>query len=79
MAASGSDAIQVAARYTNGLISTSKPNNAKEIFDIFDKAAIEEGKDPTILEKIAKPYLAMFYIIYNTCTTAGKGGYHILS
>jgi coenzyme F420-dependent glucose-6-phosphate dehydrogenase len=58
MAASGSDAIQVAAKYTNGLISTSRPNNAKETFDIFDKAAIEEGKDPTILEKIAKPKIS---------------------
>jgi coenzyme F420-dependent glucose-6-phosphate dehydrogenase len=58
MAASGPDAIQVAARYTNGLISTSKPDNAKETFDIFDKAAIEEGKDPATLEKIAKPKIS---------------------
>lgn len=58
MAASGSDAIQVAAKYTDGLISTSKPNNAKETFDIFDKAAIEEGKDPAALEKIAKPKIS---------------------
>ena len=58
MAASGSDAIQVAARYTDGLISTSKPNNAKETFDIFDKAALEEGKDPATLEKIAKPKIS---------------------
>ena len=58
MAASGPDAIQVAAKYTNGLISTSKPDNAKETFDIFDKAAVEKGKDPTILEKIAKPKIS---------------------
>jgi coenzyme F420-dependent glucose-6-phosphate dehydrogenase len=58
MAASGPDAIQVAAKYTNGLISTSKPDNAKETFDIFDKAAAEKGKDPTILEKIAKPKIS---------------------
>jgi coenzyme F420-dependent glucose-6-phosphate dehydrogenase len=41
MAASGPDAIRVAAKYTNGLISTSKPDNANEAFDIFDKAAAE--------------------------------------
>ena len=58
MAASGTDAIQVAAKYTDGLISTSKPDNAKETFNIFDKAATEEGKDPTILEKIAKPKIS---------------------
>ena len=58
MAASGSDAIQVAAKYTNGLISTSKPDNAKETFDIFDRAAAEVGKDSTILEKIAKPKIS---------------------
>lgn len=58
MAASGSDAIQVAAKYTDGLISTSKPDNAKETFDIFDKAALEEGKDPATLEKIAKPKIS---------------------
>jgi coenzyme F420-dependent glucose-6-phosphate dehydrogenase len=58
MAASGSDAIQVAARYTDGLISTSKPGNAKESFDIFDRAAAEEGKNPEALEKIAKPKIS---------------------
>ena len=58
MAASGSDAIQVAAKYTDGLISTSKPDNAKETFNIFDKAALEEGKDPATLEKIAKPKIS---------------------
>jgi coenzyme F420-dependent glucose-6-phosphate dehydrogenase len=58
MAASGSDAIQVAAKYTDGLISTSKPDNAKETFDIFDKAAIEEGRNPVTLEKIAKPKIS---------------------
>ena len=58
MAASGSDAIQVAAKYTDGLISTSNPDNAKETFDIFDKAALEERKDPATLEKIAKPKIS---------------------
>ena len=45
-------------KYTDGLISTSKPNNAKETFDIFDKAALEEGKDPATLEKIGKPKIS---------------------
>jgi coenzyme F420-dependent glucose-6-phosphate dehydrogenase len=58
MAASGPDAIKVVARYTDGLISTAKPDNAKETFDIFDRAAAEGGKDPTILEKIAKPKIS---------------------
>jgi alkanesulfonate monooxygenase SsuD/methylene tetrahydromethanopterin reductase-like flavin-dependent oxidoreductase (luciferase family) len=58
MAASGPDSIQVSAKYADGLISTSKPDNAKETFDVFDKAAIEEGKDPATLEKIAKPKIS---------------------
>jgi coenzyme F420-dependent glucose-6-phosphate dehydrogenase len=58
MAASGSDAIQIAAKYTDGLISTTKPDNAKETFDLFDKAAIQNGKDPRTLEKIAKPKIS---------------------
>ena len=58
MAASGEEAIQTAAKYTDGLITTSKPDNSKETFDIFDKAAIEEGKNPDSLEKIAKPKIS---------------------
>jgi coenzyme F420-dependent glucose-6-phosphate dehydrogenase len=58
MAASGSDAIQIAAKYTDGLISTTKPDNAKETFDLFDKAAVQNGKDPGTLEKIAKPKIS---------------------
>jgi coenzyme F420-dependent glucose-6-phosphate dehydrogenase len=58
MAASGKEAIQTAAKYTDGLITTSKPDNSKETFDIFDKTAIEEGKNPDSLEKIAKPKIS---------------------
>jgi alkanesulfonate monooxygenase SsuD/methylene tetrahydromethanopterin reductase-like flavin-dependent oxidoreductase (luciferase family) len=58
MAASGSDAVQIAAKYTDGLISTAKPDNAEETFNLFDKAAIQEGKDPKALEKIAKPKIS---------------------
>jgi coenzyme F420-dependent glucose-6-phosphate dehydrogenase len=58
MAASGKEAIQTAAKYTDGLITTSKPDSSKETFDIFNKAAIEEGKNPDSLEKIAKPKIS---------------------
>ena len=58
MAASGREAIQTAAKYTDGLITTAKPDNSKETFDIFNKAATEEGKNPDSLEKIAKPKIS---------------------
>ena len=41
--------------YTDGLITTSKPNKAKEIFDLFDKTAIEANKNHNNLQKIGKP------------------------
>lgn len=55
MAASGEEAIQTAAKYGDGLITTVTPDKSKETFDIFSKAAKEQGKDPDLLEKIAKP------------------------
>jgi coenzyme F420-dependent glucose-6-phosphate dehydrogenase len=55
MAASGLKAIKSAARYTDGLITTSKPDNAREVFEVFDKTALEANKDPLSLQKIAKP------------------------
>jgi coenzyme F420-dependent glucose-6-phosphate dehydrogenase len=58
MAAVGGEATKTAARYTDGLITVAKPDKSKEIFDIFDKAAIEEGKDPSSLQKIAKPKIS---------------------
>lgn len=58
MAASGKEAVQTAGRLTDGLITTSKPNNSNEVFDLFNKAAKEVGKDPDILEKIAKPKIS---------------------
>ncbi|MGZ5549913.1 MAG: LLM class flavin-dependent oxidoreductase, partial [Nitrososphaeraceae archaeon] len=58
MAASGKQAIKTAGRLTDGLITTSKPNNSDEAFDIFNKAAREVGKDPDTLEKIAKPKIS---------------------
>jgi hypothetical protein len=41
MAASGSKAIQTAAKYTDRLISISKPDKVKEIFELFDKPSLE--------------------------------------
>lgn len=58
MAASGSESIHAAANYTDGLITISKPDQAKEVFDRFDKAAREAGKDPLELEKIGKPKIS---------------------
>jgi alkanesulfonate monooxygenase SsuD/methylene tetrahydromethanopterin reductase-like flavin-dependent oxidoreductase (luciferase family) len=58
MAASGKEAVQTAGRLTDGLITTSKPNNSNEVFDLFNKAAKEVGKDPDILERIAKPKIS---------------------
>ena len=58
MAAVGEQATKTAAKYTDGLITVTKPDKSKEIFDIFDKAAVEEGKDHNSLEKIAKPKIS---------------------
>ena len=58
MAASGEEATRIAGRYTDGLITVQKPDKSKEIFDIFDKSASEQGKDPSSLEKIAKPKIS---------------------
>jgi coenzyme F420-dependent glucose-6-phosphate dehydrogenase len=55
MAGSGSQAIKAAAKYTDGLITTTKPDGAKEVFDLLDNAALEVNKDPVSLQKIAKP------------------------
>ena len=55
MAGSGPTAIKAAAKYTDGLITTTKPDEAKGAFDIFDNAALEVNKDPVLLQKIAKP------------------------
>jgi coenzyme F420-dependent glucose-6-phosphate dehydrogenase len=45
MAAVGEQATKTAAKHTDSLITLTKPDQSKEIFDIFDKAAIKEGKD----------------------------------
>jgi coenzyme F420-dependent glucose-6-phosphate dehydrogenase len=55
IAASGEEAIQTAAKYGDGLITTVKPDKSKETFDLFAKAAKEQGKAPDSLERIAKP------------------------
>jgi coenzyme F420-dependent glucose-6-phosphate dehydrogenase len=58
MAAVGEEATKTAAKFTDGLITVSKPDKSKEIFEILDKAANKEGKDPKSLEKIAKPKIS---------------------
>jgi coenzyme F420-dependent glucose-6-phosphate dehydrogenase len=58
MAAVGEQATKTAAKHTDGLITLTKPDQSKEIFDIFDRAAVKEGKDPESLEKIAKPKIS---------------------
>jgi coenzyme F420-dependent glucose-6-phosphate dehydrogenase len=58
MAAIGEEAIETAAKYTDGLITLPKPDKANETFEIFDKAALKEGKDPGSLNKIAKPKIS---------------------
>jgi coenzyme F420-dependent glucose-6-phosphate dehydrogenase len=55
MAGSGPQAIKAAAIYTNGLITTSKPDKADQVFSLFDKAAKEVNKDANSLQKIGKP------------------------
>jgi G6PDH family F420-dependent oxidoreductase len=54
MAAVGEQAIKTAAKYTDGLITLAKPDRSNETFEMFDKAAVKEGKDPNSMEKIVK-------------------------
>jgi coenzyme F420-dependent glucose-6-phosphate dehydrogenase len=58
MAGSGTEAIQISARLTDGLITTAKPDNSHETFKTFDDSAREAGKDPESLDKIAKPKIS---------------------
>jgi len=55
MAGSGEQAIKAAAKYTDGLITTLKPPEVMEMFNIFDNAAKAMDKNPDSLQKIAKP------------------------
>jgi coenzyme F420-dependent glucose-6-phosphate dehydrogenase len=58
MAASGERAIENAAKYTDGLITVTNPSGSKEVFDVFDRSARENGKDPQSLQKIGKPKIS---------------------
>ena len=58
LAASGPETIKTAARYTDGLITISKPNKVKEMFDLFDKTALEANKESQTLQKIGKPMIS---------------------
>jgi coenzyme F420-dependent glucose-6-phosphate dehydrogenase len=64
MAAAGKESVKVAAENSHGLITFLKPNEAKEVFDDFDKAAKDAGKDPSSLEKIAE-YKVSFHEDYD--------------
>ena len=55
MAASGPEAIAAAATFTDGLITISKPNNSREVFEKFDKAAKAAGKDPVSYTHLTLP------------------------
>ena len=54
MAASGSEATKIAAKHSDGLITISKPDKVKEMFDIFDKAILEENKEPNSFSNRSK-------------------------
>lgn len=58
MAASGTEAIHTAAKHADGLITITKPDKSKEIFDEFDKAALKVDRDPESLQKIGKPKIS---------------------
>ena len=55
MAAVGQEAVKIAAKYCDGLITVTKAEQSIEILDLFNKSAKDAGKDPFSLEKIAKP------------------------
>jgi hypothetical protein len=44
--------------YTDGMITISTPEKSREMFDTFDKAALEGGKEPSRLQKIGKPKIS---------------------
>src|SRR5919202_3616919 len=45
-------------QHLESLITLAKPDKANETFEMFDKAAVKEGKDPASMEKIAKPKIS---------------------
>jgi coenzyme F420-dependent glucose-6-phosphate dehydrogenase len=58
MAAISEAAAKIAAEFTDGIITVSKPNKSDKIFRVFDEQAISTGKDPRKLEKIGKPRIS---------------------
>ncbi|HEX2230670.1 MAG TPA: LLM class flavin-dependent oxidoreductase, partial [Nitrososphaeraceae archaeon] len=55
MAATGQQATKVAAKYSDGLISYLRPDEAsKTVLRVFDSTAEKEGRDANALEKIAE-------------------------
>lgn len=63
MAAVGKESVKVAAEYSDGLITFLKPKQSKELFQEFDKAAKEAGKDYATMEKIAEYKLLLTKIM----------------
>jgi coenzyme F420-dependent glucose-6-phosphate dehydrogenase len=58
LAAVGEKAVKAAAEFTDGLLTVSKPGNCEELFEIFDKHAIINNKDPSKMQKIGKPKIS---------------------
>lgn len=57
-AASSLKSAQVAAEFTDGLITNLKPDKTKMLFDTFDQTAVKKGKDPNNFQKIGKPKIS---------------------
>jgi hypothetical protein len=51
MAASGQEATQTAAKYTDGLITTAKPDKSKNIFDILTRPRFKMERIQTTYKK----------------------------
>ena len=54
MASSGKRSAKIAGQHCDGLVTFVKPGQVQEIFQSFDQAAREAGRDPAKLEKIAE-------------------------
>jgi coenzyme F420-dependent glucose-6-phosphate dehydrogenase len=54
MAATGQQAANVAAKYSDGLISYLQPAEAGKVLHVFDTTAEKEGRDLDALEKVAE-------------------------
>jgi len=71
MATSGEDSAAIAGRHCDGMITFLKPDKVDKIFNSFDRAAQESGKDPTKLAKIAE-YKVSFAEDYDSAFESTK-------